>query len=103
MAKATRGWAVFNGVVHECSTSFQFASFYRCNWEDRGDKLMIRFHRTEKAAQKGTWDSPAMREGWDYVGYTEVLREEPTRQTRTVRTDLSYIPCTDETCDACYR
>ncbi len=71
MAKATRGTVEFNGTTHEVSTSFDYASFYRA---DHSPNLMIRFHRTEKSAQKGTWDSPEMRKAWRYLGYATVER-----------------------------
>lgn len=73
MAKATKGTVEFAGKTYTVSTSFEFASFYRPNFRD-SDEPMIRFHRTEKSAQKGTWDSKEMRASWDYVGYAPVQR-----------------------------
>lgn len=71
MAKATAGTVQFNGETYEVSTSFSFASFYRA---DHVEGVMIRFHRTEKSAQRGTWDSPEMRKAWRHVGYATVQR-----------------------------
>lgn len=70
-AKATKGTTEFDGTTYTVSTSFEFASFYRCTF-NTDEPIMIRFHRTEKSAQKGTWDSPAMKKGWAYLGYALV-------------------------------
>lgn len=69
MAKTTTGTVEFEGQTYTVSTSFGFASFYRTTGDDRP---MIRFHRTENSAAKGTWDSPAMKSTWKHVGYATV-------------------------------
>jgi hypothetical protein len=70
-AKAVKATVEFQGTTYTVSTSFAFASFYRCTFEDKPEP-MIRFHRTAKAAQKGTWESKEMRESWQHIGWAEV-------------------------------
>lgn len=72
-AKATPGTVEFGGTSYNVSTSLPYASFYACT-SDSDEGLMIRFHRSEKSAQRGTWDSPAMRKTWKHVGYAQISR-----------------------------
>lgn len=51
--------------------AFKFASFYRTAGSDN---FMVKYHRSENAARKGQWDSPAMRSIWTYAGYAPISR-----------------------------
>lgn len=68
---AQPGTVSFKGQSFTVSTGFDFASFYLIDGDSRP---MIRFHRTEKSAQKGSWDSPSMKAIAKYAGYTIVQR-----------------------------
>lgn len=64
----------FKGQTHQIgnlSESFQFASFYFATGSDRP---LIKVHRTEAAAAKGSWDSAEMKKHYHHAGYTTIDR-----------------------------
>lgn len=62
------GTVTIAGVTTKTTGTFKFASMYR---NSKG-QTFFKFHRTESAAAKGSWDSPAMKKAWALVGSAKI-------------------------------
>lgn len=72
--KRSAATATINGTVHQIgnlSESFLFASYY---FATDSEKPLIKVHRTEAVAAKGSWDSPEMKKHFHYAGYVKIDR-----------------------------
>jgi hypothetical protein len=74
-AKSNAGTVKFEGTIYNVSSSMSFASFYIAKDELTGERVpMIRFHKSETSARKGTWDSASCKAYWIYQGYCAIAR-----------------------------
>jgi hypothetical protein len=58
----------FNGETYRVARkAAKFVSFYK-----KGDDILTVEHTSEKAAQKGSWQSASMKLVWIYQGYATI-------------------------------
>lgn len=70
------GTVTIEGITTKTTGTFKFAALYQFTGDMANmpghSGFIFTFHRSENAAMRGTWATPAAKKAWKHIGYAAI-------------------------------